>query len=70
MMAHIPHSQSYQVARSQLTVDGEVEERQFSGATTNLQSYPDRPDVFQFQRRLLANELPFVPWSLSRRNMN
>ena len=69
-MAYVSHAQSNQTARSQLAVDGKVEERELSGTTADLQSYRDRPDVLQSERSLLSNELPFVPWSLLHRNMS
>src|ERR1700722_858584 len=44
---YIPHAQPHQITRSQLAVDGEIEECKLTGAVPDLQSYPDRPDVLQ-----------------------
>jgi len=54
---HVVNAMPYQVAPSQLAVDGEVEQREFPGSTIQLQSNPDGPDLFQLQGRLLAEQL-------------
>src|SRR5262249_49518037 len=58
------------ITRSQLAVDGEVEERQLSRTEADLQSYPDRPDIFQLQRSFLPHQLALVPGSLPQCTMN
>ena len=58
---HVVDVQPYQIAPTQLAVDGEVEQRQFSRSMVQLQSNPDGPDLLQLQRWLLADQLPFVP---------
>ena len=68
-MTDVPHAQPHQIARSQLAVDGEVEGREFTGASIDLQSYSGRPDVLQSQRSFLPNELALIARSLRRRNM-
>ena len=35
--------------------------RKFPGSMIQLQPNPDGPDLLQFQRWLLADQLPFVP---------
>jgi len=60
-MEHVANVKPHQVARAQLTVDGEVEQRKFPGSLIQLQSNPDGPDLLQLQRWLLADQLPFVP---------
>jgi hypothetical protein len=47
-------AESNQIAAAQLAVDGEVEQREFPGSMIQLQPNPDSPDLFQFERRLLA----------------
>jgi hypothetical protein len=69
-VTHVPHTQLHQIARSQLAVDGEVEERQLSRAAADLQSYADRPDIFQLQRSFLPHQLALVPRSISQCNMS
>src|ERR1022692_13486 len=58
---HIMDAKPDQIAPAQLAVDGEVEQREFPGSMIQLQSNPDGPDLFQFQWRLLAEQLALVP---------
>ena len=58
---HIVNMEPDQVAPAQLAVDGEVEQREFPGSMIQLQPNPDGPDLLQLQRRLLAEQLAFVP---------
>ena len=58
---HITNAKPNQIASPQLAVDGEVEQREFSGSPGQLQPNPDGPDLFQLQRGLLAEQLAPVP---------
>ncbi len=60
-LEHIANVKPHQVAPAQLAVDGEIEQREFPGLMIQLQSNPDGLDLLQLQRRLLADQLPFVP---------
>jgi hypothetical protein len=60
-MRDIPNPQLDQVARSQLAIDGQIEQRQVSAVVGKLQSNPDSPDVLELERCLLTDELAFVP---------
>ena len=57
----ITDPQLHEIARSQLAINGQVKQRQFANPTAELQPNPDRPDVLWLERRLLADELAFVP---------
>ena len=57
----IPDPDSDQVAGSQLAVDGEIEQREITNPSSDLQADPDGPDLVSFQRRLLAGYLALVP---------
>ena len=46
--------QCHEIAAAQLTVDGEVEQREISESAGKLQANTDCPDRTKFQRRLLA----------------
>src|SRR5438552_9820254 len=59
---HIMDAQRDQITSAQFTVDGKVEQCEFPGSMIQLQPNPDSPDLFQLQRRLLAEQLAFVPW--------
>ena len=54
----------YQVTGAKLAIDCQVEERQISEPTIELQARAYRPDMFRLQRWLGANELAFVPGAL------
>src|SRR5207342_1237529 len=56
-LEHIANVKSHQIARAQLAVDGEIEQREFAGAMIELQSNPDGPDLLQLQWWLLADQL-------------
>jgi hypothetical protein len=51
------------VAGSKLAVDGQVEQRQITVTTGELQADPDRPDLFELERRFLTYELPLFQGS-------
>jgi len=48
------------ITAPELAVDGEIEHRQITKSTTNLQHRPDRPDVFRPQRRFGTKQLALV----------
>jgi hypothetical protein len=60
-MAHIPDFEGDEVASSQLAVDAEVEERQFSHPALHLEADAQRPDVLELEGRLLPDDLALVP---------
>ncbi len=60
-MRDIPDPQLDQVARSQLAIDGQIEQRQLPSAIGKLQSNPDSPDVLELEGCLLTDDLAFVP---------
>jgi hypothetical protein len=60
-VADVSDAQLDQVTRSKLAVDGEVEQRQITVTTSELQADPDRLDLFELERRFLSYELSFVP---------
>jgi hypothetical protein len=45
---HVVDVKPDQITPAQLAVDGEVEQREFPGPTTQLKSDSDGPDLFQF----------------------
>jgi hypothetical protein len=53
--------ESYDITPAQLAVDGEIEHRQVSGASLDLQLGPDRPNMLWSQRGLCPDQLAFVP---------
>src|SRR3984893_2541584 len=53
--------ESHDIATAQLAVDGEIEHRQISGASLDLQLGPDRPNMLWSQRGLCPDQLAFVP---------
>jgi hypothetical protein len=57
----IVDAETNQVASTQLAVDCEIEQGEFTGLMSQLQTNPDRPDLFQLQRGLLAEQLALVP---------
>jgi hypothetical protein len=70
-VADVSDAQSDQVTGSKLAVDGEVEQRQLAATVGELQAHPDRPDLFELERRLLAYKLSLVPgFANGRRALN
>ena len=53
--------ESHDIAPAQLAVDGEIEYRQVTGASLDLQLGPDRPNMLWPQRGLWPDQLAFVP---------
>jgi len=65
---HIMDAKRYQIAPAQLAVDGEVEQREFSGSMIQLQPNPNGPDFFQLQRGLLTKQLALIPGCCTARS--
>jgi hypothetical protein len=60
-MTYVAHTQFHEVTRPQLTVDRQVEQREFPASFGKLQTYTDRPDFLQSERGLLTDQLALVP---------
>ena len=50
--------ESHDIAPAQLAVDGEIEHRQVSGSSLDLQLGPDRPNMLRSQRAFAPINLP------------
>ena len=59
--ADIANPQLHEVAGPQLAVDRKIEQGKISNFLLQLQANPDRPDVSEPERGLLAGELVLVP---------
>jgi hypothetical protein len=57
----VSDAQLHEITGPELTVDGEVEHGELSGAFPKLKANADGPDILEAQRRLLTNELALVP---------
>jgi len=53
-----------------IAVDRKVEQGKLARSFPDLQANANRPNIPQPQRRLLADEFPFVPRHMLRRGMN
>jgi hypothetical protein len=60
-MTDISHPQANEVTGSKFAVDGQVEQGEFSAPNGELQSNTNCPDLFELERRLLANDFALVP---------
>jgi hypothetical protein len=60
-MADISKPQGHQVASSQFAVKAEIEQRKLSVSMLYLETYPNSPDAFGFQRCLLADQFALIP---------
>src|SRR5690606_4198834 len=60
-MADVADLQSDQVAAAQLAVDTQVEKCELTHPVLHLEPYAERPDVLEFERRLLPDDLALVP---------
>lgn len=60
-MADVSYPQLHEVACSKLAVDRQLEESQFPATARHLQTDADRSNLFELERRLLANQLALVP---------
>lgn len=60
-MAHVPYPEGDEIAAAQFAVDTQVEEGEFADPPRHLESHAKCPDILEFERRLLPNDLAFVP---------
>ena len=60
--ADIAHPQLDEAAGAQPAIDAEIKQGEVPGLRLHLQANPNSPDVPEFQRRLLADQLALVPW--------
>jgi hypothetical protein len=60
-MADVAHPEFDEVAAPELAVYTEIEQRQFANAVRHLQANSKCPDVLEFERRLLSDDLSLVP---------
>ena len=58
---YVVNAKADQVIAAQLAIDCEIEKREFPDSTFELKANPDRPDLFQLQRRLLAKQFALIP---------
>jgi hypothetical protein len=61
-VADLAHPMTYQIAAAQVAVVTQVEHGELSQSSLHLQTNPDGPDLLEFERGLLADQLAFVPW--------
>src|ERR1019366_4743830 len=60
-VADVAHPKAHQVASPQFAVDSKIEQCEVPTTTCNLKANTNRPNLFEFERRLLAHELAFIP---------
>ena len=60
-MAYVSNLEGDEVASTQLAVDTQVKECEFTHSTLHLEAHPQRPDVFHLEGRLLPDDLALVP---------
>jgi hypothetical protein len=65
-LGDVANPQLHEVAGAQLAVDGQIEQGQLAGIVGHLQANLDRTDFLEFEGRLLANKLAFVPGRVGR----
>jgi hypothetical protein len=65
---YVLHSEPHEVATAQLAVDRDIKQCQVPATVFKLESDADRPDLFWFERTLLADEAPLVPGVSSKTN--
>src|SRR5262249_55997886 len=58
-----------EIARPELAVDREIEERRFTGVLLQLKPDSDRPDLALLERCFLAHEFAFVRRDMVRRRV-
>ena len=63
--SHITDAQPDEVTGAQFAVDRQVKKGQFTCAIGQLKADPDRPNLFQLQRRFLADQFALVPGSVA-----
>jgi hypothetical protein len=60
-VADVAHPKAHQVESPQFAVDSKIEQCEVPTTTCNLKGNTNRPNLFEFERRLLAHELAFIP---------
>ena len=60
-VAHVPDFEGDEIASAQLAVDAQIEEREFASTAFHLEADAQCPDVLDLERRLLPDDLAFVP---------
>ena len=68
-LADIADSQSHEIARPELAVDREIEERELTRVLLQLKSDSDRPDLALLERCFLAHQFALVPRDMVRRRV-
>ena len=66
-VSDVEHSESQEIAGPELTVDGQVAERELAGLLGHLQSDSDRPERRQLERWFLPDQLSLVSGYLACR---
>src|SRR5262245_25707320 len=66
---HTSRTRRFTRSHAQFTVDAEVEHRQLSQPSLHLEPNSNRPDLLEFERCLLADQLTFVPRCVALSNM-
>jgi len=61
-VADVPDFESDEVTAAQIAVDAQIEQCQFTCSVFHLQPHPKCPNVFEFERGLLTDDLALVPW--------
>jgi hypothetical protein len=61
--AYVSHLQADEIAASQLAVDRKVEQGEIWFPILQLKPDPNGPDIFRFERALLADQSTLVPGS-------
>ena len=64
------YAQLHQIAGAQLAVDAKIEQRQLPRAVLHLQAHANRPDLLEFEGRLLTDELTLIPGLVMRRSID
>src|ERR1017187_7668181 len=57
----ITDAQLHEIAAAQFAVERQIEQREFALAITNFEANPNRPNVPEFERHFLPNQLAFIP---------
>ena len=60
-MAHVVHLEGAEVTSEKLAVDTEIDECELANPSLHLSADTQRPDVFQFEGRVLSDDLSLVP---------
>ncbi len=65
-MADVAYTQLHEIAGSEFAIDSQIEECEISASIGDLESYANRPYLFEFEWGLLTHKLSLVPWLASR----